>query len=257
MKKISYGLLISCGLILTACTPKAPQEAFIPKQTVELEAVDEILPPVENTVLQETEVLETSPEESSEDAVDLADVAQEINQPLKELEAETYQKGERIDTALADQVSVLYFFDYASDRSLALEAVVRRLQREYEPSVLWIFRPVGFGVSRLAAKAAECAREQDQWALYHQGLLNLRGGITQKALMDLGDRYGLSESAFNACMDSTEKEALMQAFISQADSLGIEAAPSFVIGDNVVFSGNYPPALFEQLLRSFLDSRIP
>jgi protein-disulfide isomerase len=114
------------------------------------------------------------------------------------------------------------------------------------------------GESTRAALAAYCAADQNRFWEYHGVVYTNQAGENQGAFRDdrlqaFANSIGLDMNSFNACFNSNEKEADIQAAEDYASSHGIQSVPSFVVNDQD------PPYVglqtFEQL-SAILDAAI-
>jgi protein-disulfide isomerase len=118
-----------------------------------------------------------------------------------------------------------------------------------------------------AARAVECAGDQGKfWDLHgrffsNQSLVNGDMSASAKAV-------GLDMTQFEQCLSSGKTEAAVRAGVAQAESLGIQSTPSFVIGmvdgknpgaENVkilgVINGAYPFTVFKSMLDKALATQ--
>lgn len=74
----------------------------------------------------------------------------------------------------------------------------------------------------------------DAYAMVHDALMTLRGGISDKALDRLGKQFDLDIKAIREEMDSDDTNAVLQANSELAQRLAITGTPTFVMGDNLV-----------------------
>lgn len=108
--------------------------------------------------------------------------------------------------------------------------------------------------SVLAAEASECAREQGQFWPYHDLLFasqsgENRGAFSKAGLKSLASRLGLDQGAFDRCLDTRRYSSLVRQETEGGRQLGVDATPSFFIGERAIRG---LPSL--QSLRQLLDS---
>ena len=215
----------------------------------------------EEDVIEETEEIELEPMFPDEE---LEPVAEEVTEEtpeevLEETTTEMIEKSapKKLATLQGDQISIRYFYDYAAPNIAQTEALVAKLGAKFGRSVLWIYRPLGsFGASGYAAKASECGLMQGAWPAFHDALVTLEGNVTERNVKTLVREYGLGEAKFDTCMADAKIDVRLRHYQREADNLAIESIPAFVIGEDVVFSGNYPPVVFEQMIESLLKTRL-
>lgn len=93
--------------------------------------------------------------------------------------------------------------------------------------------------SLLAAQAAECAREQGRFWEYYDLLFARQKGRNQGAyaprnLKTWAGELGLDRAQFDACLDGGQAAARVEADVMEAQRLGLQYTPSFLIGDTLV-----------------------
>jgi protein-disulfide isomerase len=90
--------------------------------------------------------------------------------------------------------------------------------------------------ARLAAQAAECAGLQGKFWEFHDALFShqddwARPPDAMKQVVALAKGAGLDMTAFDACFKSPATSALVEADLKDADARGVNATPTFLIGD--------------------------
>lgn len=117
-------------------------------------------------------------------------------------------------------------------------AVVPKLISQYvEPGkVQFAFHDFAFlgKESTRAAEAAACAADQQAYWPYHDTLYANQHGENLNAFSDdrlkaLAQTLGLDSAAFNACLDSGEKAATVEASNTAAREAGINSTPTMLI----------------------------
>ncbi|HYN87926.1 MAG TPA: thioredoxin domain-containing protein [Ardenticatenaceae bacterium] len=100
------------------------------------------------------------------------------------------------------------------------------------------FRPVVYlgQESLLAAEAALCARDQNQFWPSHDKLFasqqgTNRGGFSVANLERFAGEVGLDASRFSACLDGREHQEEVLGLTREAQSRGVEGTPTFFVGD--------------------------
>jgi len=90
-----------------------------------------------------------------------------------------------------------------------------------------------------AAEAAECAADQNLFWAYHD-ILFLRQGAENTGVYSAAnlrsyaremaaEHDGFDLDAFDSCLDSGEKRAAVEEMTRQADALGVQSTPSFLV----------------------------
>ena len=146
------------------------------------------------------------------------------------------------------KVTIVEFFDYRCvhcrhvaptiDRIVSSNASVRVVYKNFpvlgEPSVL-------------AARGAVAAQQQGGWPKLHRAMLAFEGDFTVESILALGASVGLDSAKLKADMMSPATDKALQANMTLAAALGLDATPSFVIGDRVI-RGALSPEAFQALV---------
>ncbi len=113
-----------------------------------------------------------------------------------------------------------------------------------------------------AAQAAECAGEQGKFWELHGKFFSDQNIIARGDMTAPAKSVGLDLSQFEKCLTSGKTEGVVRAGVEQAESLGIQSTPSFVIGtidektNDVkiigVINGAYPFSVFKTALEKAL-----
>lgn len=112
---------------------------------------------------------------------------------------------------------------------------------------------------RLAARAAECAAEQDAFWPMHDLIYQKqndwlgRGGQDEK-FAEWAVELGLDEQRFAACWDEDPSEERIEQNTKLSRSLGIRGTPTFLINGKVVI-GAYPYDKFAAILEEVAQGR--
>lgn len=110
--------------------------------------------------------------------------------------------------------------------------------------------------SELAAEAARCANDQDQFWQYHdllflsQGEEN-QGEFNKNSLGELADGLGLDREQFDQCLDSNKYRDAVREDTRVGRDLGIQGTPTvFINGERIV--GAQPYEVFEVVINKIL-----
>ena len=104
-----------------------------------------------------------------------------------------------------------------------------------------------------AAEAAECAGEQDKYYEMHNILFErgVQGGVP--SFKQYSQQIGLNTNKFNTCLDSGAMASEVAKDINDAQSVGIQGTPGFIINGQLI-SGAMPFATFDQAIQNALNS---
>ena len=108
---------------------------------------------------------------------------------------------------------------------------------------MWRDLPIITPESPKAAEAAYCAFDQGQFWPYHDLLYVKAPAINISDLKAYAAQLGLDTAKFNACLDSGQHAADVQADLQDGLSRGFRATPAFLVNNRPLLG---PPS-FEQL----------
>jgi protein-disulfide isomerase len=146
------------------------------------------------------------------------------------------------------KVTIVEFFDYRCVHCRHVASTIDQLVSS-NASVRVVYKnfPVLGEPSVLAARAAVAAQQQGGWPKLHRAMLTFDGDFTVETLLALGTSVGLDSAKLKTDMMSPETERALQAHLTLAAALGLDATPSFVIGDRVI-RGALSPEAFQALV---------
>jgi protein-disulfide isomerase len=133
------------------------------------------------------------------------------------------------------KVTIVEFFDYRCVHCRRVASTLENLVRS-NTSVRVVYKnfPVLGEPSVLAARAAVAAQQQGGWPKLHRAMLAYEGDFTTESLAALGASVGLDAAKLKTDMMSPATDKSLQANLALAAALGLDATPSFVIGDRVI-----------------------
>lgn len=145
-----------------------------------------------------------------------------------------------------DAVTVVEFFDYRCGYCKRMASAISKLATGSNVRVVFKELPILGPDSIIAAKAALASRKQgDVYTRFHQDLMALEGTITMASIEKVAARNSLDFAKLKTDMEDPEIKAQIDATQKLAEAIGVNATPSFVIG-NELFTG----AMDEQELQS-------
>jgi protein-disulfide isomerase len=147
--------------------------------------------------------------------------------------------------------AVVYVYgDYLCPSCKRVEPTVERLYQNYKDRVLFVWKdfPFLYPDSKKAAVAARCADDQDGFWKYKEWMFNNQDDIGIISYGEIAQRIGIDAGKLNLCIESKNKESLVERDFSEGLAIGIPGTPAFVIGDTA-FSGE---VVYEDLEKAIL-----
>ncbi|MDQ3026819.1 MAG: DsbA family protein [Pseudomonadota bacterium] len=113
-----------------------------------------------------------------------------------------------------------------------------------------------------AARTARCAGEQGKfWEMRH-ALMSGQSMLDMESMIEAAGKLKLDEAKLRACIASFKFDKSIRKDMADADSVGVNSTPSFLIGrtrgDSVVgerMDGSQPYAAYESRIKALLDAR--
>lgn len=165
-----------------------------------------------------------------------AAVAQKAKQAIRDnQQALLSDQTSPIEGNAQGKVTIVEFFDYRCVHCRRVASTLENLVRS-NTSVRVVYKnfPVLGEPSVLAARAAVAAQQQGGWPKLHRAMLAYEGDFTTDSLAALGASVGLDAAKLKTDMVSPATDKALQANLALAAALGLDATPSFVIGDRVI-----------------------
>jgi protein-disulfide isomerase len=146
-------------------------------------------------------------------------------------------------------VALVEFFDYNCPYCKRAAPEVARAQSN-DPKLRIVYKefPILGASSTFAAKAALAAHRQGKYVEFHNALMDARGTLTEKAVLDTAGRLGLDLDRLKADMATSAVQAAIDRNLALARALNINGTPGFVIGEQIV-PGAIDLARIERLIR--------
>jgi protein-disulfide isomerase len=123
--------------------------------------------------------------------------------------------------------------------------VLDKLRANYGDKLRFVWRdfPIITAQSPKAAEAAQCAFDQDKFWPYHDLLYQRAPALSISDLKSYAAELGLDTNRFNQCLDSGEKQAIVEKSTANARQRGFTATPDFLLNGQAIIG----PASFVDL----------
>jgi protein-disulfide isomerase len=222
-------LALVLGIVASALVARPVVGADEPKLTQQ-----EIEKIVHDYLLREPEVLAEALRRLQQRQSSAA--AQRAKQAIRDhQQALLSDQGSPVEGNAQGKVTIVEFFDYRCVHCRRIASTIDQLVRS-NASVRVIYKnfPVLGESSVLAARAAVAAQRQGGWPKLHRAMLAYEGDFTTETLLALGTSVGLDSGKLKTDMMSPETDKALQANLTLAAALGVDATPTFVIGERVI-----------------------
>lgn len=154
-------------------------------------------------------------------------------------------------------VTITVFTDYQCPYCKQFSKTLQQLRDRYPERVTVSYRHVplpGHEWAKEAAVASVCASEQGQFLDYHRLLFDNAESLNDATLDRLAAESGVDDVAqFRACRSGTEAQSVVERDLKTAQSIGIKAVPSVLIG-NRLYSGGLPFDVLDEHVQNKLAS---
>lgn len=157
-------------------------------------------------------------------------------------------------------VTIIEFGDYQCPYCRESEAHLRAIRSKYGNDVSLVYRhfPLpGHGAAYPAARAAECAGQQDRFWEIHELLYATNSwieDISEAGLAGLAEQAGvMNVEEFADCLADREIDELVNADVAAGRTLGIQETPTFLVNGELhvgVLDSLRFEVLFEELSES-------
>jgi protein-disulfide isomerase len=152
-------------------------------------------------------------------------------------------------------VTIVEFSDYQCPYCQAwYQQTYDQLMANYPGKILFVYRDLplpGHPESLPSAEAANCAGEQGAYWKFHDALFSGQYELGRSAYEQYAAALGLDTAAFTACLDDHRYQAEVKADAADAEKLGLNGTPSFVINGRILIGAqpfeNFKAIIDEEL----------
>ena len=140
------------------------------------------------------------------------------------------------------EITVVEFFDYRCGWCKRSTDWIQALPKEYDGNVRVVFKelPIFGGISETASLAALAAGKQDKYLEFHLALMDIKNNndLTEAKLDEVAEDVGMNVQKMRADMKSMDIQRKLADSKQLARTLGVEATPSFFIGNEFIEGAN-------------------
>jgi len=147
------------------------------------------------------------------------------------------------------KVTIVEFSDYQCPFCSRAVPILDRIKKEYGPDkVKIVFRDMplpSHNRAQPASLAAHCANEHGKFWEYHDKLFENQTKLEDADLKQYAKDLSIDATKFTECYESKRHQAAVEKSKREAETLGIQATPSFVI-DGKLLQGAQPFERFKE-----------
>lgn len=237
----SYQLALALGALLTIPGLAADKAATPATENTEVEqAIHDYIMAHPEVVLESVRAYDARAKQAQ-----LQSAREKVQANLKELHSNSPVAGDVKD---ANAVTVVEFFDYRCGYCKKMRSAVAGLTKNPGVRVVYKDLPILGPESLLAAQAALAADKQGAYQAFHDRLMDLPE-MTAAAIDQVAVELKLDVAKLKKDMASPEVAAKLEKNQELAQKLGVNATPTFVIGNDVA-----PGALDAKAFQSAIEA---
>ena len=151
-------------------------------------------------------------------------------------------------------VTIVEFSDYQCPYCQLVQQSLTKVLQEYDGRVRLVFkdRPLSMHtLARPAHEAARCAGAAGKYWPYHDRLFAAQPAFRRADLLAYAGELGLDREEFARCLDERRFASEIDQDIQQAQALGINSTPTFLINGRIVIG-----ATIIEEFRSIIDQAL-
>ena len=152
-------------------------------------------------------------------------------------------------------ITIVEFSDFQCPFCRRVQPTLKQLQDKYGDKLRWSFKDLPLisihPDAQKAAEAARCAGDQEKFWEFRAAMFDANQ-INRSVFDSTAESIGLDKEQFTACLDSDKHAEAVQDDLREAESLGLNGTPAFLI-NGVLLSGAQPYEQFETVIERELD----
>lgn len=153
------------------------------------------------------------------------------------------------------QVAIITYFDFQCPYCARFHETMKQIIKNY-PETEWVYKHFPLdsihAQARSAAEASECAREQDKFWEFADGLFANQQNLSQDFYEILAQDIGLETEQFNACLTQRKYQDRVDQDMQEGIAKGVNGTPASFI-NNELISGAQPYEAVEAVIKKALN----
>lgn len=150
-------------------------------------------------------------------------------------------------------VMIVEYADYECPYCQQIDPTLSQIRSAYEGKVAFVYKDVPLPIHASAQKAAEaklCAGVQGKYWEFHDYLVDTKQ-LQLASLKEGARKLKLNATEFDTCLDSGAQAAAVRASTAEAQNLGVQGTPSFLINGRF-----YSGVLTFETLRKVIEEEL-
>jgi protein-disulfide isomerase len=136
-------------------------------------------------------------------------------------------------------ITIIEFSDFQCPACKAAEPIIKKVLERYDVAFYYRHFPLpSHKNSFIAAEAAECANEQEQFWEYHDILFENQANLDKENLKEYAKELKLDEDEFNLCLDSEKYKDIVEKDLRDGNNLEVRGTPTFFINGRRILGAN-------------------
>jgi protein-disulfide isomerase len=147
-------------------------------------------------------------------------------------------------------ILMIEFSDFQCPFCLRAHATVDQVLKTYGDKIKFVYRHYPLPThpnAKPAAEASMCAADQGKFWPYHDRLFEQPSKLSESDLKQHAADLGLDAAKFNACVDSHQFRAVVEADAKDGEEAGVNGTPAFFINGRML-SGAQPFDAFKRII---------
>lgn len=176
------------------------------------------------------------------EAIDAYRAKQELAQEQQREQALAARRAEIFEDPMAPtngvtdaDVTLVEFFDYQCGYCKKIfPDILAVMESDKKLRVVFKELPILGPDSVTAARAAMAAHKQGKYMAYHQAVMDLRGKLSEKRILEAAANAGLDMDRLVKDMKAPEVDEYLRANLRLAQEIGVTGTPAMFIGDQFI-----------------------
>jgi protein-disulfide isomerase len=152
-------------------------------------------------------------------------------------------------------VTIVEFSDFQCPFCRRVQPTLTKLKETYGDKLRWSFKDLPLisihPQAQKAAEAARCAGDQQKFWEFRAAMFEA-DQLSRELFDKTAEGIGLDKAKFTTCLDSDQQAEAVKADLREAESLGMNGTPAFLI-NGVMLSGAQPYEEFEKVIDRELE----